>query len=180
MHKHKLTQFTHNSFYILPPASFPFFLPLSSAQSTPLTFSGGSSSKKSGNAADRPMPTTLAEVSQQYNTVLLLKIQYNLLKVCQIFRGKYFPAARIFYSIYNVTFHDKTMHSALTTDFELRPPLTTTTFNCCSSKFEVSSQCSHGDMSKNTLGLPVLKFYRKCNETLPHTLHEEVRILTVY
>ncbi len=27
-----------------------------------------------------------------------------------------------------VTFHDKTKHNALTTDFELRPPLPTTTF----------------------------------------------------
>ena len=27
-----------------------------------------------------------------------------------------------------VTFHDKTMHNALTTDLELRPPLPTTTF----------------------------------------------------
>ena len=28
----------------------------------------------------------------------------------------------------NVTLHEKTMHNALTTDFELRPPLPTTTF----------------------------------------------------
>ena len=28
----------------------------------------------------------------------------------------------------NVTFHDKTKHNALTTDFELRSPLPTTTF----------------------------------------------------
>ena len=28
----------------------------------------------------------------------------------------------------NVTFHDKTKHNALTTDFELRPQLPTTTF----------------------------------------------------
>ena len=76
--------------------------------------------------------------------------------------------------------HDKTKHNALTTDFELRPPLPTTTLNCCSCKFEVPSPCSHGDMSQNVPGSPVLKFCRKCNETLLRTLHAEVRILTVY
>ena len=47
-------------------------------------------------------------------------------------------------------------------------------------KFEVPSPCSHGDMSQNVPGSPVLKFCRKCNETLLRTLHVEVRILTVY
>ena len=60
-----------------------------------------------------------------------------------------------------VTVHKKTMHNALKTIFELRPPLPTTTFVLCSSKFEVSSPCSHGDMSKNIRGPPVLKFCKK-------------------
>ena len=30
-------------------------------------------------------------------------------------------------------------------------------FNCCSCEFEVSSQCSHGDMNKNIPGLLILK-----------------------
>ena len=50
----------------------------------------------------------------------------------------------------------KPRHNALTTDFELRPQLPTTTFG--SSKFEVSSLCSHGDMSKSIPRSPVLKF----------------------
>ena len=80
-----------------------------------------------------------------------------------------------------VTFHDKTMHIAPTTDFDLRPPFyQLQPLNCCSCKFEVTSPCGHGDMSKNTPGSPVLKFCKKHNETLLHTLHVEIRILTVY
>ena len=47
-------------------------------------------------------------------------------------------------------------------------------------KFEASSPCSFGDINQNIPGLPVLKFYSKCNETLPHMLHAKVHILTVY
>ena len=40
--------------------------------------------------------------------------------------------------------------------------------------------CSHGDMSKNIPGSPVLKFCKKLQWTLLRTLHAEVRILAVY
>ena len=78
-----------------------------------------------------------------------------------------------------VTLHDKTKHNALTTNFEIRPPLLKP-LNYCSCKFEVSSLCSHEDMSQNVPGSPVLKFSSKRNETLLCTLHEEVHILTVH
>ena len=42
--------------------------------------------------------------------------------------------------------------------------------NYCSCWFQVSDPCSHGDMSKNTLRLPVLKLCKKRNETLAITL----------
>ena len=79
-----------------------------------------------------------------------------------------------------MTFHDKIMHIAPTTDFELRQPLSTTTLNCYSCKLKVSSLCSHGDMSKNTPRSPVLKFCKKSNETLLRMLHTDVHILSVY
>ena len=68
-----------------------------------------------------------------------------------------------------VTIHEKTMHNAL----ELRPPLPTTTF-------ELLLPCSHGDMSKNVPGSPVLEYCKKLQWTLLCTLHAEVRILAVY
>ena len=61
-----------------------------------------------------------------------------------------------------VTLHDRINHVALEIIFELRQPLPT---NWWSSKFEVSRPCSHGDISKNTPGLTVPNFSRKCNET---------------
>ena len=41
--------------------------------------------------------------------------------------------------------------------------------NYYSSKFGGSSPCSHGDMSKNMSGFPVLKFCKKLQWTLLHT-----------
>ena len=52
--------------------------------------------------------------------------------------------------------------------------------NYCSCKFEVSSPCSHGDMSRNVPGSSVIKMCSKLNETLLRTLHAEVRILAVH
>ena len=62
-----------------------------------------------------------------------------------------------------VTLHEETKHNAWKKIFELRPPLPTTTF--CSSKFEISSPCSHGDTSQNVPGSPVIKLCSKHNET---------------
>ena len=42
------------------------------------------------------------------------------------------------------------MHNVLK-DFELRPPLSTTTFELLLQQFEVSSRCSHGDMIMSKL-----------------------------
>ena len=44
-----------------------------------------------------------------------------------------------------------------------------TTLNYCSCKFEVSSPDSHGDMSQNVPGSPVIKMCSKHNETLLYT-----------
>ena len=41
---------------------------------------------------------------------------------------------------------------------------------------EVSSLCSHGDISKNTPGSAILNFCRKHNENALHLLQAEVRI----
>ena len=85
------------------------------------------------------------------------------------------------YGLLHVTLHEKTMHIALTTDFELRPPLPTTTFKLLIlQKFEVSSPRRFRDMSQNVPGSPVLQFSSRRNETLLHMLHAEVRIVTVY
>ena len=45
----------------------------------------------------------------------------------------------------------------------LRPPLPSITFKHGSCKFEVSSPCSHGDMSQNVPGSPVIKMCSKRN-----------------
>ena len=76
-----------------------------------------------------------------------------------------------------VTFHDKTNHIALTIDFQLRPPLPTTTFELL--LLQIRSLQPMQSWAKCTQ-IACNKNYSKHDETLLRTLHAEVRILAVY
>ena len=70
------------------------------------------------------------------------------------------------------------MHNALKTDFELRPPLPTTTL------IRTTTPPNLKSLARVVMEIIISKYTprspRKCNETLPRTLHVEVCILTVY
>ena len=65
------------------------------------------------------------------------------------------------------------MHNVLTTSFELRTQLPTTSF-----KLNLKSSLNdHGDTSA---WITCTKFYSKHNETLLHMLHTKVHVLAIY
>ena len=78
------------------------------------------------------------------------KVRMVALQICQYLRAMFMAEVLLCNRDLSVTYHEKTKHNALNINFELKRPLPTT--NYCSRKFEVSSPCRRGDISKNTPG----------------------------